>query len=430
MSTSAYKNYTIFQNSWSAPALLRGVGGWEFFLFGLTLPLSISINHISLFIILFKWLILPAKEKIESLAWARSFVIFLPLYFFIVSLTLIYSENLDVGIKSIEKILFLLLIPVAFGLIRKYDFNLLIQRFANGFVLGNLAIGILFLYRYIDTATISDKLSDDVIQEMTPLHATYLSLFFACCILLLERLIFAPSYRRYISLFLITFFSSIIILTGSKLGVLFLVISLVYVSIQIIRRSSKWLGILFILIAFLGLSTLGSKSDLVVQRFKSIMTLEFDRHPTKGYNTLSGRLFFWSCAFEISQQNWLLGVGIGDAQSELDACYSRREPLTITPDFLDAYNVHNQFLQSLLESGIPGLLVLSCAFLLTAIHAFRRSSSKAVLIILLFFIFFLFESVLARDKGIVSFCCVICMTYYLPYIGVNSRKPDNFEFFK
>jgi O-antigen ligase len=398
----------------------KRIEGWEFFLFGLTLPLSININHVCFFIILTKFL--AVKKKNKMYVWLKDFVVLLPLYFLITCLSLIYSENLTSGLKGIEKIIYLCLLPLSLSVFLAKDFERTARKIGLGFVGGNLLIGGLFFYDYLKNAANLENLNDDAIQSMTPIHSTYLSLFFACSIILLEKSIGFNSKKGFTAILLTVFFSSAIILSASKLGVVFLIITLGYVTIKIIQKSSKFVGIVFAISIVSILAIIAFKSNLIVDRFQSIMTFNFSRDPVNGYNTFSGRLFFWDCSVENIKKNWIQGVGIGDVQNELDKCYSQKEPLTITPDFLGSYNSHNQFLQTFLGIGIFGLVVLFGLFFYAGRSAIIKAGTNFFLILLLFLIFFIFESVLERDKGVISFCLIICLCYYLPQIDQPVKK--------
>lgn len=399
----------------------KKIEGWEFFLFGLTLPLSISINHVCFFIILTKFLVVKKENKMY-LVWLKDFVVLLPLYFLITCLSLTYSENLTSGLKSIEKIIYLCLLPLSLSVFLAKDFEGTARKIGLGFVGGNLLIGFLFFYNYLKNAANLENLNDEAIQSMTPIHSTYLSLFFACAIILLKKSIGFKSKKGFMAIMLTVFFSSAIILSASKLGVVFLIIALGYITLNIIQKSSKFSGIVFAISIVSILVLIAFKSNLIVDRFQSIMTFNFSRDPLNGYNTFSGRLFFWDCSVENIKKNWVQGVGIGDVQTELDKCYSQREPLTITPDFLGSYNSHNQFLQTFLGIGIFGLLVLLGLFFSAGYNTMMKGGTNFFLILLLFFIFFIFESVLERDKGLISFCLIICLCYYLPQIDRPVKK--------
>jgi O-antigen ligase len=72
------------------------------------------------------------------------------------------------------------------------------------------------------------------------------------------------------------------------------------------------------------------------------------------------------------------------------------------------YNPHNQFLQTALEIGIPGLLIL-LLFLFSALKAACKTHNKLLILVLATLVFnCLFESMLQRQTGIVFYSFWIC----------------------
>jgi len=382
----------------------------EFFVFGLTLPLSTSLNHISIFVICAKWLFLIYKYRELSFNWVKSYVVLLPMFFLIIGVSVFYSSNYSQGLFELEKLIYFILIPISFSIIVRTDRRNVVEKLATGFVLGNIILGFQFIVRY-SFYDLQDNTVDDVIQDISPLHPTYLSLYLTVGILLTCNVIFQRGLIRYLACLFIGFFSVCIILSASKLGVLFLIIAILYIAYIILKRSSKLVGIGFIVISIISLTVMAIKSEVLIDRFVRIMSLEFKRHPVEGFNTFSGRLFFWDCAIKIYSKNFVFGVGVGDSQQELDTCYLANEK-TVDDDFLNTYNVHNQFLQTLLDCGIAGFLVLFCLSFSLIRQSFKNREPISFLITVLVILFFIFETVLARDKGIVFFSSFTCILFY------------------
>jgi O-antigen ligase len=131
--------------------------------------------------------------------------------------------------------------------------------------------------------------------------------------------------------------------------------------------------------------------------------------PGKYFNGLQFRLLQWKFTGEILNEThrWWYGVSPGDAQALLNQKYISKkmytgDPAQSTTGFL-GYNTHNQFLETLLQSGIPGLIILAviCISLLRIAWQKRRSTVSAVILLLLAWLFS--ESVFETQFGIMIF---------------------------
>ena len=114
------------------------------------------------------------------------------------------------------------------------------------------------------------------------------------------------------------------------------------------------------------------------------------------------RLLSWDASVKLIEEAPLLGYGIGDAN---DALMEKYKELGYTYNYGNKYNAHNQFFQTLLQTGCIGLGVLVMIFILLAIRLRRSRNEFSVFLILLISV--LFESMLVRFNGIVFFSIVI-----------------------
>jgi len=80
--------------------------------------------------------------------------------------------------------------------------------------------------------------------------------------------------------------------------------------------------------------------------------LEYDHDPN-GHSLLE-RLEYWEAALNIISKNWITGVGMGDTQQAFDAYYERIHSKLIPEN---RHRAHNQYLTSIISSGIVGLIV-------------------------------------------------------------------------
>jgi len=137
--------------------------------------------------------------------------------------------------------------------------------------------------------------------------------------------------------------------------------------------------------------------------------------PDDYFNEVQLRVTLWKFSLEILAEthSWLTGVSAGDAHFQINRQITSHGMYTGVPGTSDTgylnYNLHNQFLETLLRSGAIGLMLL-LAFLYAV---FRRAvAAKDGMLLATLGVFccvFLTESVLERQIGIVPFFFFLCL---------------------
>jgi O-antigen ligase len=141
------------------------------------------------------------------------------------------------------------------------------------------------------------------------------------------------------------------------------------------------------------------------------------------FNGWQFRLLLWRVTYEIIRDKhaWLIGVGSSDAQEILAEKY-RDLGLYAggrNPDdrgYLE-YNCHNQFLQTLLQSGIPGLLFFSGWVCMLFIKTLSRKEPVLTWSMIIIICFFFIESVCERQYGMIL-CTLFPLLYIYTYKNV------------
>jgi len=116
----------------------------------------------------------------------------------------------------------------------------------------------------------------------------------------------------------------------------------------------------------------------------------------------------------------LFGYGVGDVQDYLDYHFMF---YNLAPSWYEGYNVHNQYVQFVINGGIV-LLILFLIYLSGIIKIAFRHKNLLMLLFLLFILnIFLFESVLQRVKGIIFFVffCNIFLTESIKHESSDIR---------
>ena len=117
---------------------------------------------------------------------------------------------------------------------------------------------------------------------------------------------------------------------------------------------------------------------------------------------------------DINRSNWhaycqspLLGYGVGD--------YRARQVEQYGADDFDyganaSYNAHNQYMESLMAAGIPGILALLMLLLAPVVVAWRQRSAHRFLVVMITVIVMfnlLFESMLERQMGLLFVAALV-----------------------
>lgn len=242
-------------------------------------------------------------------------------------------------------------------------------------------------------------------------YSWYLSIAIAYLIFS-EKDVFLSKYYPVIMLLLL----SLLLLSSSKL---FIIISVPLIIWSLLGGIKVLKNRILVLIVMSLILMVGAIPFL--QRMEEVSTFdpEVITQDQYAYDTpLNGvtlRLIQWRFGFEILNENraWFSGVGQVNTQDLLNDKYRQYGLYTGYENsddsgFLD-YNYHNQFMETLLASGLVGLLIL-LMLLLSAIIYYRKLLIFPLAVILFTTLFFFTESVLERQAGILIFCLIICFS--------------------
>ncbi len=387
-----------------------------------TLPWTIPANSISLIILACVWLAdaqWKAKwERLRNSPWVFAFFAFFLLHVFGV----LYSSDVHGAGFELEKKLTFILLPLIAATGKPLD-EAAIDKLRMGFVYscalltaGSL-LYTLFYFWYSPPALANfDAETDALFHQFNPaaanfwqyfsyiqvvtwmdLHPGYFSMHVILCILFLVERMTRTHQVKMGYLGLIGLFVIVLSFLTSRMAIVSIVVLLCYFIFRY-REARLQPGVLAggALVLLFGLIWLNP-----VSRFRTIQepsaTMLQINSGTGQWNSVNLRLLEWRASAAAIRTNGLIGVGTGDAQTKLNEYYAGYANQAKTLN----YNAHNQYLQTTIELGIPGLLLLlNCIFLPFA--RIQRSTLYTSFIIL-FSLMCLTESMLARQKGIVFF---------------------------
>jgi O-antigen ligase len=255
-------------------------------------------------------------------------------------------------------------------------------------------------------------------------HPSYLSLIFSIAIaVLMVRLVIDPNLsgkRRIVASFLVLYFQVFIVLLSSKAGIIGLVflyagiVMFVGFKIKTRLKETVYLSVIMITGFFILLALNPSVRERFLVTQKALKTRNEIRTDT--LESSVARLIIWKSALEIIHGNPVFGVGTGDVREELVKKYREKK---IIPAIENEYNAHNQYLQTYLAVGIPGLLVLLGCLVIAFIAAIKSGNLLYFLFTLLFSFHILVESMLERQAGVIFYAFFNALLFYITITGKN-----------
>lgn len=334
---------------------------------------------------------------------------FLPLLFILYVFGVFISNNTDLAMRELEKHMALLLVPLVIISERRVlmiNSELIFKFFRIGVVISQL---LMLLHASVNAASLS--VSQFMYTHLSAFnHPSYVAIGSILSMILAYREFQENRYSKWTvletGLNLIFIF-----LYNSKAGIVGFILLLLFVLLRRLTKGwtmPKRILSLFGALLIFGVSIYGVSK--VNSRFEfALRSLRFN---AVDYQNVDGsteeRRAIWSLTPEILNGNVLFGVGTGDASIRRNEVYS-------TFGFKKAQNKdlnhHNQFIETLVSTGIIGLFVLIASFIV----AFWKSRRNifSILIMGLFFFNFLFESILEKQAGILLFTCFYGMIWIL-----------------
>jgi len=388
---------------------------------GISLPFSIPLNGFFL-IFLFvyslydRWNGQPTGKKGMRMAE----LCFLILFFLMYVIGLLRSWNLSVGFSQVEKIFSLIIIPVSLLVAgRRFTVDQ-VNVICSGFIIACLIISVVCygdaLYNIIhfDSIKVLNKERDYYyftyiyLTNVSRIDPIYLSLYCNFSVLY----ILTTTLRKTWKIFLVTYLIIFILLISSKIGILCLLLTLLLTPVLKGSFTFRILALSVTIVAVVVVSV--SQVSFLKQRF--LVNLDFDyRDEYSGlWSSFSQRLAVWSCAKEsIEEAPLFLGYGTGNGNLALFEKYKEKGYIR---GFEDHLNAHNEFIQTFLDIGIIGLSVLLIMLLIPLRRAIQSGDLLVALFLLMMTEYFLVESILSRQKGVVFFAFF--------YALLNDKKTD------
>lgn len=357
--------------------------------------------------------------------------------FVYLTLSLLYTQNLDLGIKRLVQMLPLFAFPVIFYLNReKFDWTKL-KKILWIFSISVLALVLfeiiysIFKLDYLladltEKELISNNLSnykmldEDVVNkiktrrfrnfilELTSSHFTYQGLWIVFSIFFIGQQAFRFIKTKKVLSFVLLFSALIMViwmfLISARMPILTMLLSSFAVILALKKIKTKTVMIIVTSSIISLMSAYFIFTPLQV-RVNEIFQAKFEL-PTSGddienYSSINVRNGIYFCAYNVIRDNIWFGTGVGDSQQELNTCYQDKIGAKIYT-WTD-YNTHNQFLFFLLSSGIPGVLLFMLLIYTHFKKALQSKNQIYLYFVLIFCLISLTENLLSRSDGVMFF---------------------------
>ncbi len=388
---------------------------WLWALVWFTLPISIRLNSIAIALVAVAVLVNFFKKPFVI---SKDYLIpfFFALLFFLIQLIGVRGSMSSLTTwKEVEQLLPLIIFPVLFMTSRTNN-DEFSQASLKALVSAIIICGIIMIG---ESALVFFKTQDVSVftyhQLCEPFSsgAIFFSFFIVISLLRMDIIIdsFTTSFQKYA---IVIFLLLLLFLLASKMillpGLFLLAIKYRRNLFTFLPKNKLVVPILFILFLLLLVPVLQRFKDILNPRIDIVMNDKFNYDsPLNGLNL---RIIQARFGIEILNDNeaWLFGVGIDKAQELLNDKYVNYGLHTGYNDDFDKgyldYNFHNQYIETAVRSGLLGLFSLLAMVFLLIIIIIKRQTFVLGWELILLLLFFITESVLERQIGIVYFCLI------------------------
>ena len=332
------------------------------------------------------------------------------LLYSLIALSGLWSENKPVYNFDLEVKMSLVIFPIIFSFTKysKHQIRSILLSAVTGLLLSFLFLMGKAVIQYLDTREISQFFYANLSNIV---HPSYLSYYVNVGLIVIILDYISPKFSLFkkkstylLAALWLSFFSVILL---SKNGILTTGLILLFLfAFWFQTKKFLLLGVtLGITVSVLTVSYFGS--SIVQNRISELFSgLESDSDSNESGSYSTGiRIKIWEIATNLAKDEPILGYGAGDTKDVLVEEYDKAG---FSEALIRRLNAHNQFLQITLSNGIIGLLTL-LGLLLLPFFQWTHKNWHAILFSGLTIIFFITESVLETQAGVLGFVAFLCL---------------------
>lgn len=325
---------------------------------------------------------------------------------------LLYTENLNKGFTVITRQIGFVLFPLFYASNNTNRTKLLFKIYCISIFTFLIVFETHTLYRFLYKSDIfpldlelflSFRYTGAEVTKFLDMHNAYFGMYLVMSNILIVSFLKTTKRNLYFVLLLLViaiqslFLMQMVAKTAIILNLLIIIPSLIYLLIN--RKKIKTLVFLATIIVGIGYFTF-TKFNLPLKRIKDrveelIYANESERET---------RPVIWESALPIIKDNFLIGVGTGDANIVLVEKYKSDGLKTNT-------NIHNQYLDYLLRFGVVGLLVFLSVLIFAIYQSIKLNNYVYFCFLILIMGSCITENILSRQWGIVFFASFNYLLY-------------------
>ncbi|MDD6003449.1 MAG: O-antigen ligase family protein [Bacteroidales bacterium] len=355
----------------------------------------------------------------------KYFIIFSVAYWLWCIVSLLWSEDFSRGVQLCGRYIMLMAFPVSFYLAKVSEIikntKILVWVFIAGIMFSSFVClylsyldcwvegseGFVFktdtYYRDLDFfESVSfgfNHFSYSLLSHF--LHPSYYSLYFLFSIIFILNII---NYLHQIThkiflIFLIIYMFVFIYMLQSRGNFLALIgmfaVFLLYTFIIKFRLSYLIIGFTILCIVSYKL-IFDSRLSIILNLMEQTYHADAKGPEPKQFDNVNDRIIIWRNALQVIKENPILGVGIGDTDTELEKQYQKNN---VSFEF----GTHNQYIYAQLSAGVVGLLLLLTILFVPIYYGIKNRYFPLIGFSVAVMINLLFENMLTRNAGLMFF---------------------------
>ncbi len=319
---------------------------------------------------------------------------------------MLYTPYVDKGWFDMQVKLSLFLFPLLMVSEEKLDFTrqrIFIWAWIAGLVANGLICTVRALWIFFDTHDFP------FYMPFSPfLHPSYYSMYIDIAVVLIFYLLTnhknSMGKREKILLFCSFFFLEfILVLLQSKMGLIVSASVIVIVLAKYFARENPWPTAIIVVGGVLALYFVAYHYVITAERSRisfAMNVLKSQEMKNTSPESTQVRLYVWRAGLKIAKDHLPMGYGTGSVHNVLEDEYVKEG---MTGAIKERLNAHNQYLETLLELGIPGLLSLLAILIIPLVLAIKQRRFGYIMFIYIFITNILVESVLQVQSGTIFY---------------------------